>query len=311
MQRNTRVRAPGLPAMGYVPSTPAEFARNASFRLTRGKREARPSSVLLTDYLPPIGDQGDQGSCVGWSTAYYNYSYGVAKQLHLTRDQQAQAKFQFSPAFIYHLGNGGEDHGMTVARAFEILSDKGCASLLEMPYDDGDYTTTPDGAALKRADRYRAPQVGCLFKGGENGRPDVEALKTFLAEARQPFVIGIPVFKDFPGGGDFPGGPSAAKDFVYHLSIEPTRENFRGGHAICIVGYDDDKQAFRMVNSWGPNWMDGGFMWLGEDFVHDWAGEGWADVTGGPSARAIAKLPAQIAPHATLVPPAARRLAPR
>ncbi|MEZ4955452.1 MAG: C1 family peptidase [Saprospiraceae bacterium] len=35
-----------------------------------------------------------------------------------------------------------------------------------------------------------------------------------------------------------------------------------GGHAMTIVGYDDGKNAFRIVNSWGTNWGDNGFAWV-------------------------------------------------
>jgi hypothetical protein len=34
---------------------------------------------------------------------------------------------------------------------------------------------------------------------------------------------------------------------------------------MCIVGYDDDRRAFRIVNSWGEHWGEDGFMWLAYD----------------------------------------------
>jgi hypothetical protein len=107
----------------------------------------------------------------------------------------------------------------------------------------------------------------------------VEKLKTFLAVAQVPFVMGIPIFRDFPRG-------KVGEDFVYNLSEPPSQEKFGGLHAITIIGYDDSKRAFRMVNSWGPNWGDNGFIWLSEDFVRDWALEGWAHIApGGAVAR--------------------------
>ena len=62
---------------------------------------------MLTDYLPPVGNQGGEGSCVGWSTGYYSYTYGVAKQRRLTKEQLQDPKWQFSPAYIYNQLNGG------------------------------------------------------------------------------------------------------------------------------------------------------------------------------------------------------------
>jgi C1A family cysteine protease len=40
-----------------------------------------------------------------------------------------------------------------------------------------------------------------------------------------------------------------------------------GGHAMAIVGYDNSKQAFRVVNSWGPDWGDKGFCWISYDYL--------------------------------------------
>jgi len=37
-------------------------------------------------------------------------------------------------------------------------------------------------------------------------------------------------------------------------------------HAMIAVGYDDAKNAFRIQNSWGRNWGDGGYAWFTYDF---------------------------------------------
>jgi aminopeptidase C len=35
-----------------------------------------------------------------------------------------------------------------------------------------------------------------------------------------------------------------------------------GGHALVVIGYDDNKQAFQLMNSWGKEWGQDGFIWL-------------------------------------------------
>jgi C1A family cysteine protease len=40
-----------------------------------------------------------------------------------------------------------------------------------------------------------------------------------------------------------------------------------GGHAMTIVGYDDTKNAFRIVNSWANTWGDNGFAWISYDLM--------------------------------------------
>jgi hypothetical protein len=37
------------------------------------------------------------------------------------------------------------------------------------------------------------------------------------------------------------------------------------GHAMTVVGYDDQRQAFRIINSWGTLWGDKGFGWIDYD----------------------------------------------
>jgi hypothetical protein len=35
-----------------------------------------------------------------------------------------------------------------------------------------------------------------------------------------------------------------------------------GGHQVCLVGLDVDREAVRVRNSWGTGWADGGYAWL-------------------------------------------------
>ena len=36
----------------------------------------------------------------------------------------------------------------------------------------------------------------------------------------------------------------------------------KGYHAMNVVGYDDQKGAFKLLNSWGNDWGDGGYGWV-------------------------------------------------
>ena len=40
-----------------------------------------------------------------------------------------------------------------------------------------------------------------------------------------------------------------------------------GGHAMVIVGYDDRKQAFKLINSWSTDWGKKGFGWVSYDLL--------------------------------------------
>ena len=38
--------------------------------------------------------------------------------------------------------------------------------------------------------------------------------------------------------------------------------NRQTDHALCFCGWDDGKQAWRIKNSWGASWGDGGYCWM-------------------------------------------------
>jgi hypothetical protein len=73
-------------------------------------------------------------------------------------------------------------------------------------------------------------------------------VKKSLAEGR-PVVIGM----------NTPDSFIEAKN-VWEPTENPSR--FYGGHAMCVVGYDDDRGAFEILNSWGRKWGNGGFIWV-------------------------------------------------
>jgi hypothetical protein len=284
----------GAHGMGAKPCADSDFASHPRYRVERAAASQRPRRLILDDYLPEIGDQGRMNSCVGWSTAYYAYTYAVAKQRKLTAEQRRDPKFVFSPAFIYNSLNGGADEGITIPAAFDLLEKAGCATQAEMPYNPADFRTQPGEEARMRAARYKARGVARLYKGAEYNEPaDPGALKTWLAENRRPFVISIMVLDDFPQG-------EVAEDFVYNTSL-PRPAN-PGRHAVAIVGYDEDKHAFLMVNSWGAQWGHKGLLWLSEDFVKNYTREGWAQIPGGAVARWSGRTPAQVTPSVWLEP---------
>ena len=66
--------------------------------------------------------------------------------------------------------------------------------------------------------------------------------------------VGVNLTESFQAG-------SAAK---YGLWTPSSSEKPIGGHAMCVVGYDDTKfgGAFEVMNSWGKEYGDRGFVWI-------------------------------------------------
>ena len=53
-------------------------------------------------------------------------------------------------------------------------------------------------------------------------------------------------------------------------------EELQGGHAICIVGYDNDRQLLKFINDWGPDWGDHGYGYMPFAYFEKYSQDAWA-----------------------------------
>ena len=101
---------------------------------------------------------------------------------------------------------------------------------------------TPKGIGIKIKQHTR------LFKDDDIWHVKLAQVKKTLAN-KKPVVIGIECSKSFFDTKDVWDGNTV---------------DFRGGHALCIIGYDDAYQggAVEVMNSWGKEWGKEGFGWI-------------------------------------------------
>ena len=277
-------KAKTLPGgLGLLPGW-ADKAKVPHITLKDTNAMSLPASVDLSNLLPPVGNQGQQGSCVAWAVGYYYKTFTEHKDENWDVTTDAH---QFSPAFIYNQINGGNDNGSSFNSAFQLLKDKGCDTLKIFPYNDQDYTTQPTQEQLNLAVPFKIDSYANIFYGryvnSNAGAPttnwqwagtaltdqDIVNLKNILADGGI-FVIGIPVFSTWYHSG------FGANDYIHQIPADG-EVTFYGYHAVTLVGYDDNMHggAFRMVNSWGTDWGDDGFTWITYDWVKQCAEEGW------------------------------------
>jgi IPT/TIG domain/Papain family cysteine protease len=250
--------------------------------------------VDLSAQLPPVGDQGQQGSCVAWASSYYYKSWSE-KQEHSW--DLNNAYYRYSPSFVYNQINGGRDNGSKFQDAFTLMQNKGDVDIAEMPYNQSNYTAKPTAAQLEAAKPYRIPGDWRYFwlrtgNGPFSSPNDISGVKTLL-DSGKVLVMAIPVYGDFPNYG---GNPSKAYYDYNGIS------SLKGGHGVCICGYDDNinpggadtdhRGGFKMVNSWGPAWNGNGYVYLSYDFAKRYAWEAWAMSDLAPDDPAVASLSA-------------------
>jgi C1A family cysteine protease len=252
---------------GLVPEMPSRFFSPAA-PIVPAAPDELAASVDLSAYLPPVRNQGQGLSCVGWSTAYYY------KTLQEKMDQGwdvSTANHQFSPNFIWNQAQTtAACSGVHIHTAMDLFVQQGA-----LPFNYWSYTETcarrPTLQERDIAAQYRASQVGALntYSNLVNDAVILQ-MKQYLA-GNDALVIGLDVTNGF-NGLMYTNPPNAL------LDLPDTLPSGYGRHAVLVVGYDDNiagtgKGGFKMVNSWGTTWGDNGFIYLSYEWVRRYVRE--------------------------------------
>lgn len=122
--------------------------------------------------------------------------------------------------------------------------------------------TAPPKSTIDNAAKYK---IGSYWSFDTDQIDDIEQIRQRIVVDGQPVIFGMSVYDSFES------------DQVTRTGYVPVpdvnREKLLGGHAVLIVGYDDDKEvcsntgAFKVMNSYGISWGQEGFFWLPYEFV--------------------------------------------
>lgn len=257
-----------------------EFGR--SLRVVEGIYSASPmalnTSKMLnaTNYFPPIGNQGAEGSCSTWSFGYYTKTFQEAKERDWNLSGatyvgswpgQPAAAYQdriMSPDFIYHQVNNGGDSGSYFSDNVGVCRETGICSWKNMPYDCYDHTTWPSEAAWREAPYYRVDDVTYFMWVTDNTA--LTGLKTWV-DGDNLASISINAY-------EYPDLVSTTGGDLWTVEVDCGSGR---NHANTIIGYDDNfgpyteesttrYGAFLVANSWGKGWNgdsnSNGMYWL-------------------------------------------------
>lgn len=212
-----------------------------------------PRSLDYGKSMSPVRDQGDEGTCVAFASVV-----GVKEY----QDSLEYKKLQeLSPRYAYNL----------------------CKKFDGIPNEEGTYPRV----AMKVFLNYGVcPESFWPYKPHQNDRPKPGAdksalkykirayarLKTLLEMKRSllvngPFLAGVEVYESW-------FSRKAGKTGV--IPMPGPREELQGGHAICVMGYDDTKGLFKFKNSWGAGWGNKGYGFLPYDYMKKYCSDAWS-----------------------------------
>lgn len=227
-----------------------------------------PTEASLEKYVRGVLDQGATSSCV---------ANAVAAAVSI---QEVKSGFKYAtPSRLFLYWNSRR-------LASTVLKDEGtkirlcCKGLVKYGVPDEKFwpfsrmkinkKPAPSTPWVKAFARKNGEYIA-ITSGGDYRCADIRAAIT----QGYPVVFGTELRKSF----------QAATGPEHIEKPDSSADKKVGRHAMCIVGYKPG--YFRVLNSWGTHWRDGGYCWMSEDYIK-WGESadftiirGWSRISGG------------------------------
>jgi hypothetical protein len=256
-------------------------------------RAVFPSSYSLERYLPKTMQQGETSMCMA-------YSLAVARTILYAKNQNLKGNSQineyvFSPFFSYILSMKSDDakcseglnplvtlyhakkFGMVMQKEVECFNYYPCTDerLSCLGYPGGDFESDFSLASWYTIDNYnRLTNENQIKASISSKNPVIVAMGTvpFSLEMMGKFKMDNwdPSFweKEFKCAHEV-YTQNRCYDDIDHMTGYcsnhlPSDYQAAPGHAMVLVGYDDNKNggSFLILNSWGDEWGSKGTIWV-------------------------------------------------
>ena len=220
-----------------------------------------PGRVDYTAEMTAVRDQGDEGTCVAFASVVGVKEYQDTKEY--------RKSIELSPRYLYSLckaNDGIPDEDGTYPRvAMKMLLKHGVSPESYWPYQPHQKDTYKPGAD-EAAKTYTIKAYARLGS--------VPEMKRSLV-VNGPFLAGVKVFASWFTN-------RVSKTGV--IPLPKARDGLQGGHAICVMGYDDAKKIFKFKNSWSQGWGGRGYGYIKYEYIQRYCSDAWSgtDLIGNP-----------------------------
>jgi C1A family cysteine protease len=226
--------------LGWKPEPPDARDVKLGAHLALRLPDSLPNTISLREKQSPVRDQGETNSCTGFALAALREYLEIVDQ---ERGNPEATKGFLSPLFIYNKEREREgtleiDCGAYLRDGLKILQKWGVPKEEHFPFLPENIKISPFvGEASYLHCIYAYMKIACL-----------QEAKIALA-MKLPVVCGLSIYENW----DLP--------IVWKQGLIPDPQGrVVGGHAVLLVGYNDEKQQLTYKNSWGEQWGDRGYF---------------------------------------------------
>jgi C1A family cysteine protease len=216
-----------------------------------GALPLRPVAVDNTKWCTGIENQGSLGSCTAHMMASIIEYNNVRWDAKVSRKRLSRL-FQYYATRLID-GTVNEDSGAYIRDAIKASVLYGCVWESKWWYNVAKFAVKPPKSLWDLAAKSKVVSYHRIEDG------DLETMKQTLASG---YLIGF-------GFAVFDNMMTEEMSTSGILHRPGANDNLLGGHAVTIVGYDDNKGAFKIRNSWGTSWGQKGYFWIDYDYVSD------------------------------------------
>ncbi|KAK4195341.1 putative dipeptidyl-peptidase 1 [Triangularia verruculosa] len=236
----------------------------ASNQYTANKKVSAANINTASFSLPPIVDwrnrsgvnfittPQDQGACQScWAFAVTALIETQVRIEHSVWSKRSEADVHDGIGAICETTGSAEETLRYVAgnTTSSVHSGSGKPGIADWSCDPYEAVTTPHAHCSDRSGR--ATHIGEFQEIG-----GIEEQKRWLLEYG-PIVATFILYSDFGGWKPDPN--------PYHVYKWDGTSGNTGNHIALVVGYDDERGAWIMKNSWGKGWGDDGFVYFAYD----------------------------------------------
>ena len=207
-----------------------------------------PASTLsLKSFCPKPNNQEGLNACVGYALGYGAMT--VSRNVKLkNKYQNRTSKYCFSPLFVFNqslVDSFDCNKGASYHKSIEVLKEQGNCFISDFDVGNDCYAKA-DQQVKEKARANTIKSGGMIFDKSYSNDQKIERIKSFLLDSI-PVVINFELYESF-----------------IHLDSGETnwtkqdQDAYKAHHGLLVVGFD--ATHFEVMNSWGTDWANGGFV---------------------------------------------------